>query len=79
MRGQVICVLCVLVMVIGRVEVDIIVLTASPRRWGFSLQLVGHPSCIDYAVRWVVKNVRLRRCQQLQFDYRWVGMGAVKG
>ena len=79
MRGQVIFVLCVLVQVIGRVEVDILVLTALPCCWGCSLQLVGHLLWIDYAVRWVVKNIRLRRCQQYQFDYRWVGIGAVKG
>ena len=64
--------------VIGRVEVDILVLTALPCRWGCPLQLVGHPLCIDYAVRWVAKNVLLRRCQQYQFDYWWVGTGAVK-
>ena len=79
MRGQVVCVLCVLVQVIGRVEVFIIVLTALPRRRGYPLQLVGRPSCIDYAVRWVAKNFRWHRCQKYHFDYRLVGMGAVKG
>ena len=79
MRGQVVCVPCVLVQVIGRVEVEILVLTTLPRRWLCPLQLVGRPLCIAYAVRWVAKNVRWRWCQKYQFDYRWVGMGAVKG
>ena len=79
MRGPVICVPCVLVQVIGRFAVDILVLTAFTRRWGCSLQLVGHPTCIDYAVHWVVKNIRLLLCQKYLFDFWWVGMGVVKG